>query len=103
MQAWIHSRGGKIPIVLITTTESFGERVYVWLRAGVSMEHLAGARALLAAACWADDVYVARHERFAHITVLDVIRRPSTGPAEHDWPDITEPPSWPQAGSMHRG
>ncbi len=33
-QAWIHSRRGKIPVVLCTTAEPFGERVYLWCRAG---------------------------------------------------------------------
>jgi len=95
MQAWIHSRRGRIPIVLITTAEPFGERVYVWLRAGMSVEHLIEARALLTTACWASDLLVLRHERFAHIAVLDVIRRPFAHPAEDDWSDMTEPPSWP--------
>jgi hypothetical protein len=101
-QAWIHSRWGKIPIILMTTAEPFGERVYMWLRAGVSVEYLIEARALLATACWADDVHVARHERFAHIAILDVIRTPLTGPSEDDFSDLTEPPTWPQAGGMHQ-
>jgi hypothetical protein len=102
-QAWIHSRRGKIPVVLYTTAEPFGERVYLWLRAGVSVEQLIAARPLLTTACWATDVHVARHERYAHLVVLDVIRRPSAHPAEYDWPDITEPPPWPQAGILDRG
>jgi hypothetical protein len=97
-QAWIHSRRGKIPVVLYTAAEPFGERVYLWCRAGVGLEDLIAARSLLAAACWADDVHVARHERFAHLVALDVIRRPYAHPAGDDWPDITEPPSWPYAG-----
>jgi hypothetical protein len=101
-QAWIHSRRGKIPVVLLTTTRPFGEQVYLWLRAGVSMEDLIAARPLLTAACWATDVHVARHERFAHLVVLDVIRRPSAHPDEYDGPDATEPPSWSQPGTLYR-
>jgi hypothetical protein len=111
-QAWIHSRRGKIPVVLFTSAESFGERVYLWLRAGVSLEDLIVARPMLTTACWATDVYVARHERFAHLVMLDVIRRPSGRPAEDDWldttepsprpPDNSEPPSWPQLGTAYR-
>ena len=101
-QAWIHSRRGKIPVVLYTTAQPFGERVYLWCRAGVASEDLVAARPLLAAACWADTVHVARHDRFAHLVVLDVIRRPAALPAEDERPDVTEPPSWPDAGILHR-
>jgi hypothetical protein len=73
-QAWIHSRAGKIPAVLRTTSQPFGERVLLWCRAGTSVDDLSSANALLAAACWADDVRVARHPRYAHLVTLDVIR-----------------------------
>lgn len=98
-QAWIHSRRGKIPVVVFTTAEPFGERVYLWLRAGVGSEDLIAARQLLAAACWANDVNVAPHERYAHLVALDVIRRPSTHPAEDEWLDLAEPPSWPHGST----
>lgn len=100
-QAWIHSRRGKIPVVLCTTAEPFGERVYLWCRAGVASEDLVAARPLLAAACWAETVYVARHDRFAHLVVLDVIRLLVAFPAEDERPDVTEPPSWPDADILH--
>lgn len=79
-QAWIHSRNGKIPAVVLTTRQPFGERVYIWCRAGTSADDLTSARGLLAAACWADDVRVARSHRYAHLVMLDVIRsgRPGT-------------------------
>jgi len=73
-QAWIHSRNGKIPIVLLTRRRPTGERVYLWCRAGTSAEDLSSARGLLAAACWAHDVRVSRHPRYAHLITLDVIR-----------------------------
>jgi hypothetical protein len=76
-QGWIHSRSGKIPAVLLTRCRPFGERVYLWCRAGTSAEDLSAARGLLAAACWADDIRVSRHPRHAHIVAVDVIRRES--------------------------
>jgi hypothetical protein len=80
-QAWIHSRNGKIPAVLFTLRQPFGERVYLWCRAGTSAGDLSSARELLAAACWADDVRVFRSPRHAHIVTLDVIRRGQPGAA----------------------
>jgi hypothetical protein len=74
-QAWIHSRAGKIPIVLLTTRQPFGERVHLWCRAGTSAVDFASARPLLTAACWARDIRVMGNERFAQLMTLDVIRR----------------------------
>jgi len=73
-QAWIHSRDGKMPFVLRTARKPFGERVYLWCRAGTSAEDFVWARHLIVAACWAREVRVLRSERFVHLVVLDVIR-----------------------------
>jgi hypothetical protein len=101
-QAWIHSRDGKIPIVVLTTSEPFGERVRIWCRAGTCPQDFVAARAQLAAACWAMDVGVATHARFAQIVLLDVIRYPQRqlpgGPAADRWPGAAQlpPAPWPQ-------
>ena len=78
-QAWIHSRSGKIPAVIMTTRQPFGERVYLWCRAGTSADDLISARGLLTAACWAGDIRVTRSPRYAHLVTLDVIRHRRTG------------------------
>jgi hypothetical protein len=74
-QAWIHSRNGKIPIVLLTRQQWYGERVYLWCRAGTTADDFAAERELLASACWAEDVQISRHPRYAHLVALDVVRR----------------------------
>ena len=73
-QAWIHSRRGKIPIVLVTTRQPFGERVHLWCRAGTSAIDFTSARPLLVAACWARDIRVNGNDRFAQLITIDVIR-----------------------------
>jgi hypothetical protein len=55
MHAWIQSRDGRLPTVLRTTAEPFGERVRLWCPPGVSADDLEAARDILAAACWARD------------------------------------------------
>jgi hypothetical protein len=82
MNAWVQSRNGKLPVVLRTTAKPFGERVRLWCPPGVSAEDLEASRDILAAACWARDVQVARSVRYAHIVTLDVIRRDLASPAE---------------------
>jgi len=74
-QAWIHSRYGKLPFLMMTRSQPFGERVYLWCRAGVSAADFSSARQLLAAACWAKDVQINQHTHHAHLVALDVIRR----------------------------
>ncbi len=78
-QAWIHSRNGKIPVVLTTSRQPYGQSVWLWCRAGISAEDFVVARDRLAVACWARAVCVTTDERFAHRVTLHVIRRP-------DWP-----------------
>jgi hypothetical protein len=86
-QAWIHSRSGRIPAVLSTSRQPFGERVRLWCPAGVSLASLVAAREVLAAACWARDVHVTGSPRGAQVVTLDVIRRdPSEG-----WEDMRLP------------
>lgn len=91
-QAWIHSRYGKLPIIVLTRRQPFGERVYLWCRAGISAADFSSASKLVAAACWAQDIQVSRHARYAHLVALDVIRREP--PAEwsgHPWYDTGTP------------
>jgi len=73
-QAWIHTRAGKLPILLWTSPRAFGERAYLWCRAGNSAEDFEFARDLLRSACWAHDVRVARSGRYSHVVIVDVIR-----------------------------
>lgn len=84
-QAWIHSRAGKIPIILLTTAEPFGERVLVWCRAGTSIEDFDSTRGQLAAACWAHEAVLTRSQRFAQLVTIDVIRRAARQPEKRDY------------------
>jgi len=74
-QAWIHSRYGKLPIILLTSPKPFGERVHLWCRAGTCLEDFESASGILRSACWARDVHVTASTRYSHIVILDVIRR----------------------------
>jgi hypothetical protein len=73
-RAWIQTRSGKLPVILLTTAEPYGERVYIWCPAGISLADFEEASDILCAACWATDVYVTASARYSHIVILDVIR-----------------------------
>lgn len=87
-QAWIHSRRGKIPIVLLTTRQPFGERVHLWCRAGTSAIDFTSARPLVTAACWARDIRVSGNERFAQLITVDVIRHSPPGEPDNLQPNL---------------
>lgn len=74
-QAWIHTRRGKLPIVMLTSPRPYGERVHLWCPAGICLEDFEEARSILCAACWARDIHVTCNARYSHIVILDVIRR----------------------------
>jgi hypothetical protein len=103
VHAWIHSRYGKIPVILLTTRQPFGERLYLWCRAGIVAGDFVAARELLATACWADDVRVWRGERHAHLVCLDVIRHQPwpgrAGPAGDGWTPVDGPSAAPPSVS----
>jgi hypothetical protein len=80
VQAHIHSRNGRLPTIVRTTREPFGERVRLWCPAGTSVEDFRAAVSILRAACWAADIRVTSHDRHAHLVTLDVIRHRPNGP-----------------------
>lgn len=72
--AWVQTRGGWLPLIVSTTPAAYGERVRLWLRAGLTAADLEAASDVLAAACWAAEVRVVRNTSYAHLVTLEVIR-----------------------------
>ena len=102
-QAWIHSRTGRLPFIVLTTCEPFGERVRVWCRAGISVADFEAARHLLASACWAQDVIVTNSAKHSQLVTLDVIRRSPRGlppdPGRPKWFELADVDLSPQPGA----
>lgn len=92
--AWIQTRDGRLPVVLYTAPADFGERVWLWCRAGITAGALEAARDILRAACWASAVRVVVNDRRSHIVVLEVVRRLPAGRRAADTPN----PAWPYLG-----
>ena len=104
-EAMIYSSRGKIPIILWTSHQPFGERVLLWCRAGTSVDDFVTTRAILISACWAQDIAVLPDVHHPHLVTLDVIRRPPyklTSRLEGNL--ATDPPggpsTWPGDGDM---
>jgi hypothetical protein len=87
--AWVQTRGGRLPWVLYAVPAGFGERVQLWCPAGITAGDLFAARQVLAAACWAAEVRVIPSPRRAHLVTLEIIRNPYTERSG------ATPPNWP--------
>jgi hypothetical protein len=73
-KAWIQTRSGKLPVILLTRPEPCGERVYIWCPAGISLQDFEDAAEILCAACWATDIYVTGSPRYTQIVIIDIVR-----------------------------
>jgi hypothetical protein len=74
-EARLHTRAGRLPVVLWTRPTKVGERLTVWCRAGISADDFAQHCVELAAACYAREARVTSNTRWSQIVTIDVIRR----------------------------
>ncbi len=74
-EARLHTRSGRIPLVLWTRPTKVGERSFLWCRAGVCAEDFEAHIGELRAACYARDARVLRNRRWSHLVTIDIIRR----------------------------
>jgi hypothetical protein len=66
---------GSAPLILIARPTPAGERVWVWLRAGLDLGDLEGKTPKLAVGCWADQVRVTRTGSKAALIRIDIAHR----------------------------
>jgi hypothetical protein len=120
----LHTRAGRIPLVLWVRPTKVGERLFIWVRAGLSAEDFEERTDELRAACYARDARVTRNTSWSQLATIDIIRRdtlaashapdspykkllaerarPALAPAaavsdDTDDPGQSGPPPWPQA------
>lgn len=86
-EAGLRTWGGRLPAILWTVPRSAGVRVYVSCPAGFDVSDLQELCPVLAAACFAAEVRVRPHPRFANLAELLVI----SGPAPRGKPGSAGP------------
>jgi hypothetical protein len=74
-EARLHTRAGRLPVVLWTRPTKVGERLFVWCRAGLSADDFAQHTGELAAACYAREARVTPNTRWSQLVTIDIIRR----------------------------
>jgi len=78
-EADVRSWSGRAPAILWTSARSRNQRILLLCPPGVDVHRVSAAREELAAACWAQDVHVERHPRYAHLVVVFVVRGAPSG------------------------
>ena len=74
-EARLHTRSGRLPLILWTRPTKVGERTWVLCRAGICAEDFEAHTGELRAACYARDARVTRNRRWSHLVTIDIIRR----------------------------
>jgi hypothetical protein len=74
-EARLHTRSGRLPLVLWTRPTKVGERLHLLCRAGICAEDFQAHTGELRAACYAREARVTRNTRWSHLITIDIIRR----------------------------
>lgn len=98
----LHTRAGRIPLVLWITPTRYGEKALIATRAGICAEDFAAFAEEIAAACLARGVAVSRHPVRANLVAVEILRRTdASGPSPYglerlygtaDWLPVTGVP-----------
>jgi hypothetical protein len=76
----MHTRSGRLPLVLRIAPTQVGERALIWCRAGICAEDFEAHAAEIAAACLARQARIEGSKRWAQLVQLDIVRRDTLAP-----------------------
>jgi hypothetical protein len=71
----MHTRSGRLPLVLRIHPTEVGERALIWCRAGICAADFEAHTGEIAAACYARQTRVEGNRRWAQLVQLDIVRR----------------------------
>ena len=73
-EARLHTRSGRIPLVLWIRPTKVGERAWLLCRAGICVEDFQAHLGELRAACFARDARATHNPRWSHLVTIDIVR-----------------------------
>lgn len=71
----MHTRSGRLPLILHVRPTKVGERAWILCRAGICVEDFEAHIGEIRAACSARDARVARNARWSQLVMVDIVRR----------------------------
>jgi hypothetical protein len=75
----MHTRSGRLPLVLCIHPTKVGERALIWCRAGICAADFEAHMPEIAAACYARQARVEGNRRWAQLLNVDIVRRDTLG------------------------
>jgi hypothetical protein len=76
----MHTRSGRLPLVLRISPTEVGERALIWCRAGICAADFEAHAPEIAAACYARQARIEANRRWAQLVQLDIVRRDTLAP-----------------------
>ena len=95
-EARLHTRAGRLPLVLWTHPTKVGERARVLCRAGICAEDFEAHIGELRAACYAREARVTRNPRWSQLVTIDIIRRDTLAAAQSVASPLIKLSIWPR-------
>jgi hypothetical protein len=94
----MHTRSGRLPLVLRIRPTKVGERALIWCRAGICAADFEAHTPEIAAACYARQARVEGNKRWAQLVTVDVVRRDTLAAHTVIPPGVTRlSPKWKKA------
>ena len=94
----MHTRSGRLPLVLRIHPTKVGERALIWCRAGICAADFEAHVPEIAAACYARQARVEGNKRWAQLVNVDIVRHDTLGTHQVIPPGIARmSPKWRQA------
>jgi hypothetical protein len=94
----MHTRTGRLPLVLRIHPTKVGERALIWCRAGICAADFEAHTPEIAAACYARQARVEGNKRWAQLLYLDIVRRDTLAPHTVIPSGLADrPPKWRKA------
>jgi hypothetical protein len=87
-EARLHTRSGRLPLILRIHPTEVGERAYLWCRAGICAEDFESRTDEIRSACYARDARVTRDQQRSQLITIDVIRRDTLHATRHVSPQV---------------
>jgi hypothetical protein len=99
-EARLHTRSGRLPLILRIYPTEVGERAYLWLRAGICAEDFEDHTEEIRSACYARDARIARNKRYSQLITIDVIRRDTLHATRQVMPHVIPQPVLQRTGTL---
>jgi hypothetical protein len=94
----MHTRSGRLPLILRIHPTKVGERALIWCRAGICAADFEAHTPEIAAACYARQARVEGNRRWAQLVQLDIVRRDTLAAHNVIRPGVTRlSPKWRKA------